>query len=106
MKFLAGLVNVTDLGLAGTGVTDAGMSNVAGMQILHNIYVNGTKVTARGLAFIPAKQGISMMRVGEKPLSPQEYREVGEMFPRAEIFDPSGFRNPVRTKTGMEGTRK
>jgi internalin A len=102
MPALAGLVAMTDLGVKDTRVTDAGMVHLSGMEKLRNLYVGGTAVTTKGLAFVPRKERMTMMRVGRRPLTPEEYRDVRQMFPRSEIFDPAGFWSPERIRRAAE----
>jgi hypothetical protein len=99
---LAGLVDLGDLGLANTQVTDKGMEHLKGMTKLHNLYVVGTKVTAKGLAVLPEKREMAMMRIGSKPLTPAEYAELEEMFPRSEIFDTAGYWTRERVRAAKQ----
>lgn len=101
MPALAELVKITDLGLARTGITDAGLSHLRGMTELHNLYVVGTKVTVQGLRVVPKKEGMSMLRIGDKPLSPTEMQDLRAMFQRTEVFDPAGFLSPAREAAAL-----
>jgi hypothetical protein len=44
---------------------------------------------------------MSMMRVGNRPLSADEFVELRSMFERSEIFDPVGFWSPERQKKAV-----
>lgn len=98
MASLAGLTKLGDLGLLNTKITDKGIANLRGMTELHNLFVAGTQVTVKGLEVVPQKQKMSMMRVGNRPLSSDEFVELRSMFERSEIFDPVGFWSPERQK--------
>lgn len=98
MTSLAGLTKLGDLGLMNTKITDKGIENLRGMTELHNLYVAGTPVTIKGLDILPQKQRMGMMRVGNRPLSADEFSDLRSMFQRSEIFDPVGFWSPDRQK--------
>ena len=98
MASLAGLTKIGDLGLMNTKITDKGIENLRGMTELHNLYVAGTQVTVKGLEIVPQKKNMTMMRVGNRPLSGAEFTELRSMFERSEIFDPVGFWSPARQK--------
>lgn len=98
MAALAGLTKIGDLGLNNTKITDKGIENLRGMTGLHNLYVAGTQVTVKGLEIVPQKKNMSMMRVGNRPLSADEFAELRSMFERSEIFDPVGYWSPDREK--------
>ncbi len=102
MTHLAGLVEMHDLGLDGTKITDAGMTNLKGMTELKNLYVGNTDVTASGLALVPRKDRMVMMRTGKARLTPTQLEEVIKMYPGTQIFDPVGYWTPERAKAAMK----
>lgn len=101
MASLEKLTLLSDLGLADTAVGDAGMVHLKEMQNLHNLYVSGTKVTSKGLANLPQAGGMRMLRVGQRPLQPSEFRELSRLFPRAEIIDPAGYWSQEKVKSAF-----
>lgn len=104
MESLSGLVNITDLGLAHTRVTDKGMVHLSKLDHLHNLYLVGTAVTVDGLRTVGRKEDVSMLRIGQRPLSPDELRALRAMFGKIEIFDPAGYWSPAREEAAMRQT--
>lgn len=102
MPSLAGLTKLHDLGLEGTQVTDKGMASLKNMAELENLYVGMTDVTAKGLAVVPKKERIVMMRTGKGALTANQLDEMMQMFPKTQIFDPSGFWTNERIKAAMK----
>lgn len=102
MPSLAGLTNLHDLGLDGTRITDEGMAALKGMTELDNLYVGMTDVTAKGLAMVPRKERMQMMRAGKGAMTAKELDEMMEMYPRTQIFDPSGYWTTERIKAAMK----
>ena len=102
MPSLAGLTKLHDLGLDGTKVTDKGMAALKGMTELHNLYVGVTDVTAQGLALVPRKDRMQMMRVGKGAMTANQLDEIMQLYPKTQIFDPSGYWNPQRIKAAMK----
>jgi uncharacterized protein (TIGR03067 family) len=102
MPALAALTNLHDFGLDGTKVTDKGMVALKGMTELDNIYVGMTEVTAKGLALLPMKERMQMMRVGKGGMTAKQLDEMMELFPKTQIFDPSGYWTPERVKAAMK----
>jgi hypothetical protein len=106
LESLAGLVSIADLGLARTRVTDKGMVHLSELGHLHNLYLVGTAVTVDGLRMVGRKEDISMLRIGQRPLSPDEVRALRAMFGRTEIFDTAGYWSPAREEAAMRQTGK
>jgi hypothetical protein len=102
MPPLAALTKLHDLGLDGTKVTDKGMVALKGMTELDNIYVGMTEVTAKGLALLPMKERMQMMRVGKGGMTAKQLDKMMELFPKTQIFDPSGYWTPERVKAAMK----
>ena len=102
MPSLAGLTNLHDLGLDGTRITDEGMAALKGMTELDNLYVGMTDVTIKGLALVPRKERMQMMRVGKVGMTAKQLDEMLEIYPKTQIFDPSGYWNPQRVKAAMK----
>ena len=72
------------------------------MTELNNLYVGMTDVTAKGLAMVPKKDRMQMMRTGRGALTPKQLDEVMQMYPNTQIFDPSGYWTPERTQAAMK----
>ena len=102
MPSLAGLTKMHDLGLEGTKITDTGMAAVKEMTELDNLYVGMTDVTAQGLAFVPKKDRMLMMRVGKGAMTAKQLDEIMEMYPQTQIFDPSGYWRPERIEAAVK----
>jgi len=102
MPSLAGLTKLHDLGLDGTRITDKGMAALEEMTELDNLYVGMTDVTAEGLAMVPRKERMQMMRVGKGAMTAKQLDEVMEMYPKTQIFDPSGYWTTDRVKAAMK----
>lgn len=102
MTSLAGLTKLTDLGLDGTKITDAGMENLKLLTELGNLFVGETPVSAKGLAIVPRKDRMVMMRAGQQPLSPRQFNELAALFPNTQIFDPAGYWTPERVAKARE----
>ena len=102
MPSLAGLTKLHDLGLDGTQITEKGMPALKDMTELQNLYVGMTDVTAKGLAMVPRKDRMVMMRTGKAALTPKQLDEVMQMYPGTQIFDPSGYWTPERVKAAMK----
>ncbi len=101
MPSLAGLTKLHDLGLQGTKITDKGMAAVKDMTELDNLCVGMTDVTAKGLALVPRKERMQMMRVGKGAMTAKQLDEMMELYPKTQIFDPSGYWTPERVKAAM-----
>ena len=106
MPSLAGLTELHDLGLDGTKVTDKGMAALKGMTELENLYVGMTDVTAKGLAVVPRKERMAMMRTGKAALTPKQLDEVMRLYPGTQIFDPAGYWTPERVRAAMKEVGK
>jgi hypothetical protein len=78
------------------------MAALEGMTELDNLYVGMTDVTAKGLALVPRKERMQMMRVGKAALSAKQIDEMMTMYPGTQIFDPSGYWKPERIKAAMK----
>jgi hypothetical protein len=102
MPSLAGLAKMHDLGLEGTKITDTGMAAVKEMTELDNLYVGMTDVTTQGLVFVPKKDRMLMMRVGKGAMTAKQLDEIMEMYPQTQIFDPSGYWRPERIEAAMK----
>lgn len=102
MPSLAGLSKMHDLGLEGTKITDTGMAAVKEMTELDNLFVGMTDVTAQGLALVPKKDRMVMMRVGKGAMTAKQLDEMMEMYPKMQIFDPSGYWRPERIEAAMK----
>ena len=102
MPSLASMTKLHDLGLDGTGITDKGMAALKGMTELDNLYVGMTDVTAKGLALVPKKERMQMMRVGKGAMTAKQLDEIMELYPKTQIFDPSGYWNTERIKGAMK----
>ena len=66
------------------------------------MYVGMTDVTAKGLTMVPKKDRMQMMRTGRGALTPKQLDEVMQMYPNTQIFDPSGYWTPERTRAAMK----
>jgi len=102
MPWLASLTKLHDLGLDGTKITDTGVAALKDMGELENLYVGMTEVTAKGLAVVPQKDRMQMMRVGKGGMTAKQLDEMMEMYPKTQIFDPSGYWTPQRIKAAMK----
>ena len=102
MASLAGLTKLHDLYIEGTKITDKGMVHLKRMTELENLYVGRTDVTAKGLAFVPERDKMSMMRSGRGALSPRQLDELMTLYPKTQMFDPSGFWTDDRIKAAMK----
>lgn len=102
MASLAGLSKMHNLGLEGTTITDTGMAAVKEMTELDNLFVGMTDVTAQGLALVPKKDRMVMMRVGKGAMTAKQLDEMMEMYPKTQIFDPSGYWRPDRIEAAMK----
>ena len=102
MLKLAGLTKMHDLGLEGTKITDKGMAALKDMTELDNLYVGMTDVTAKGLAVVPRKERMLMMRAGKGAMTAKQLDEMMEMYPKTQIFDPSGYWTNDRIKAAMK----
>jgi|GEM_PF-503014 len=102
MPKLAGLTKMHDLGLEGTKITDKGMAALKAMTELDNLYVGMTDVTAKGLAVVPRKERMLMMRVGKGAMTAKQLDEMMQLYPKTQIFDPSGYWTPERIKAAMK----
>ena len=72
------------------------------MTGLRNLYVGRTEVTAKGLAFVPEKDKMVMLRSGREALPPKQFDELITMFPGTQIFDPDGYWTDDRIKAAMK----
>jgi hypothetical protein len=61
-----------------------------------------TDVTAQGLAVVPKKERMLMMRAGKGAMTAKQLDELLQMFPRTQIFDPSGYWTTERMKAAMK----
>jgi len=102
MESLAGLTKLHDLGLDGTKVTDNGMPALEAMTDLENLYVGMTDVTAKGLAVVPEKSRMLMMRAGKSELTARQFDEIHRLYPRTQLFDPAGYWTEDRIKAAMK----
>jgi hypothetical protein len=71
------------------------------MTELENLYVGMTDVTAKGLAVVPRKERMVMMRTGKGAMTAKQLDEMMQMFPKTQIFDPSGYWTTERIKAAM-----
>ncbi len=81
------------------------MVHIKGLTQLSNLYVSETEVTAKGLALVPRKDRMVMMRVGKAALSAKQLDEMMKMYP-AQIFDPSGYWKPERIRGAIKELAK
>jgi len=102
LTIIATMRELHDLGLGGTTITDAGMVQLTGLTKLHNLYVGDTLVSVRGLAALPNKNDIVMMRVGHAPLTAQQFIDILKLFPKTQIFDDAGWWTTDRIKAAQE----
>lgn len=102
MPSLAGLTKLHDLGFEGTRITDKGMATLKGMTELDNLYVGMTDVTAKGLAVVPRKERMVMMRAGKGAMTAKQLDEMMQLYPKTQIFDPSGYWTDDRIKAAMK----
>jgi len=102
MPSLAGLTKLHDLGLDGTRITDKGMAALKRMTELNNLYVGMTDVTVKGLALVPRKERMQMMRVGKEGMTAKQLDEMMQLYPKTQIFDPSGYWRPERIEAAMK----
>ena len=102
MPSLAGLTKLHDLGLEGARITDKGMAALKGMTELENLYVGMTDVTAKGLAMAPRKDRMVMMRAGKGALIAKQLDELMTLYPKTQMFDPSGYWTDERIKAAMK----
>ena len=102
MPSLAGLTKLHDLVLEGTKITDKGMAAVKEMTELDNLYVGMTDVTAKGLAVVPRKERMQMMRAGKGAMTAKQLDEMMQLYPKTQIFDPSGYWRPERIEAAMK----
>jgi hypothetical protein len=72
------------------------------MTELENLYLGMTDVTAEGLAMVPKKDRMVMMRTGKGPPTAKQLDELMGMYPRTQFFDPSGYWTPERVKGAMK----
>ena len=79
----------------------AGMVHIKGLTQLSNLYVSETEVTAKGLALVPRKDRMVMMRVGKGGMTAKQLDEMMKMYPGTQIFDPIGYWKPERIKAAM-----
>jgi hypothetical protein len=77
------------------------MEALTGMSELENLFVGMTEVTAKGLAVVPKKDRMVMMRTGKGEMTAKQLDEVMQMYPGTQIFDPSGYWTPERVKAAM-----
>ena len=68
------------------------------MRVLNQM----TDVTAQGLALVPKKDRMLMMRVGKGAMTAKQLDEMMEMYPKTQIFDPSGYWRPERIEAAMK----
>ena len=101
MPSLAGLTKLHDLGLEGTKITDKGMAAVKEMTELDNLYVGMTDVTVTGLAVVPRKDRMVMMRAGKGAITAKQLDKMMQLYPKTQIFDPSGYWTTERIKAAM-----
>ena len=59
-------------------------------------------MTAKGLAYVPQKDKMSMMRSGRGALSPRQLDELMTLYPKTQMFDPSGYWTDERIKAAMK----
>ena len=102
MPSLAGLTKLHDLGFEGTKVTDKGMAALKGMTDLENLYVGMTDVTAKGLEVVPRKERMQMMRAGNGAMTAKQLDEMMQLYPKTQIFDPSGYWTNERITAAMK----
>ena len=102
MPSLAGLTKLHDLGFEGTKVTDKGMAALKGMTELENLYVGMTDVTAKGLEVVPRKERMQMMRAGNGAMTAKQLDEMMQLYPKTQIFDPSGYWTNERITAAMK----
>ena len=116
LRALEGMKDLKSLGLNKTHVTDAGMPSLAGLTKLHNLGLEGTKVTdqgmaalkgmtdvtAKGLAFVPQKERMQMMRAGKGAMTAKQLDEMRQLYPKTQIFDPSGYWTNERIAAAMK----
>ena len=57
------------------------MVHIKGLTQLSNLYVSETEVTAKGLALVPRKDRMVMMRVGKAALSAKQIDKMMKMYP-------------------------
>ncbi|MEI7852817.1 MAG: hypothetical protein WCJ06_03865 [Planctomycetota bacterium] len=84
----------------------AGMVHIKGLTQLSNLYVSETEVTAKGMALVPRKDRMVMMRVGKATLSAKQIDEMMTMYPGTQIFDPSGYWKPECIRAAMKELAK
>lgn len=101
MPWLAELTKLHDLGLDGTQITDKGMAALKDMGELENLYVGMTDVTAQGLAVVPRRERMQMMRAGKGAMTAKQLDEMMQLYPKTQIFDPSGYWTTARIKAAM-----
>ena len=82
------------------------MVHIKGLTQLSNLYVSETEVTAKGMALVPRKDRMVMMRVGKATLSAKQIDEMMTMYHGTQIFDPSGYWKPERVKAAMKELAK
>jgi len=82
------------------------MVHIKGLTQLSNLYVSETEVTAKGMALVPRKDRMVMMRVGKATLSAKQIDEMMTMYPGTQIFDPSGYWKPECIRAAMKELAK
>jgi hypothetical protein len=86
---------ITSLDLSATGVTDAGLKQVAKLSSLATLELQGTKVTDRGLKELAGLKNLTTLGLSESQLSDttlRALREIGLLHVLSEASAPKGER--------------
>ncbi len=96
LDHVAGLTRLKSLGLAGTGITDAGLAKLANLKALEMLDLDGTLVSNAGLDALVGLKGLKTLRVEKTRVTRkgatrfQQKRPDVEVIRETEIIDDAG----------------
>ena len=76
---LAGLKNLENLDVHGTGITDAGMAHISGMKRLEDLRLDNTAVTTEGIAHIVGLSALTRLDLSDTKIDDGALALIGGM---------------------------
>jgi Leucine-rich repeat (LRR) protein len=69
MIYIKDLINLIELNLAKTDITDAGLENIKGLNKLKKLYLYGTKITDNGLKYLAGLKNLEQLEIQHNNIS-------------------------------------
>ncbi|MEX2666870.1 SEL1-like repeat protein [Candidatus Uabimicrobium amorphum] len=110
MVHLANLVQLTDLDLFGTDVGDRGMVHLANLTNLQQLNLGATTVGDEGLVYLKNLTNLKILKLSESEVSEEQIEELQKSLPQVTIeyyVDPSSLQRDIEHhESPQENTTK